>query len=361
MEAINEARLGVWRQQPASFFAETAKIEADGTTVPTTGECKEGMDISYDGQWGYSTLMVSLANTQEPLYLMNRPGNRPSHEGVVPLFDRAIALCRKAGFRDVLLRGDTDFAMTGEFDRWTEAGVRFVFGFDASPTMKIYADTAPAELWRDLVARAEREVQTQPRARPENVKDRIVKERGFKVLRAKGEDLVDFEYQPSKCKRPCRVVALRKNISVEKGEQVLLDEIRYFFYITNDRDLTMDEVVQEARQRCNEENLIEQLKNGVRALHAPVNNLLANWAYMVMTSLAWSLKAWLALSVPVSPRWVHKHKEERQKLLRMEFRAFVLSFVLVPTQIVKTGRRIICRILAWNRWQSTFFRLLDVM
>ena len=33
--------------------------------------------------------------------------------------------------------------------------------------------------------------------------------------------------------------------------------------------------------------------------------------------------------------------------------------IAIPTQIVKTGRRIPFRVLAWNPWLQTFFRLLD--
>ena len=79
MEVFNDARLKVWRQQPKQFFEE-AILDADGTIVETTGQCKQGMDISYNGRWGYHPLVVTLANTGEPLYVLNRSGNRPSQE-----------------------------------------------------------------------------------------------------------------------------------------------------------------------------------------------------------------------------------------------------------------------------------------
>ena len=94
------------------------------------------------------------------------------------------------------------------------------------------------------------------------------------------------------------MVVVRKNLSIEKGENRLFDEIRYFFYITNDRSLTSAEVVLFANQRCDQENVIEQLKNGVNALRMPTEDLVSNWAYMVIAALAWSLKSWYGLLVP---------------------------------------------------------------
>ena len=157
------------------------------------------------------------------------------------------------------------------------------------------------------------------------------------------------------------MVVVRKNLSVEKGEDVLFEDVRYFFYITNEVQMPAEEIVFLANDRCNQENLIAQLKNGVHALHAPVDTLVSNWAYRVMASLAWTLKAWLALILPETGRWKDKHKAEKQKVLTMEFKTFVNAFIRVPCQIVRQGRRIVYRLLAWNPWQPVFLRAVDAL
>ena len=361
MDIINESRLRVWAQQDAKFTETTARIDADGSLVPTTGECKQGMGLSYKGLWGYHPLLISLANTSEPLFIINRSGNRPSSEGAASYLDKAVALCRDAGFADILLRGDTDFSQTEHLDRWTEDGVRFVFGYDAAPNLKEWAGCLPGAEYEELQRRAKRAF-VEPckrRKRPQRIKEEIVRAKGYKNIRLRSEDVAEFEYRPTACRRAYRMVVLRKNLSIERGETVLFDDIRYFFYITNDWNLTAAQVVFEANDRCNQENLIEQLKNGVRALHAPVNTLDANWAYMVMVSLAWTIKAWMALSLPVTPRWQSKHEAERNTWLRMEYRTFLAAVINVPAQVVQKGRRLVIRLLSWRPQLPVLFRLLD--
>jgi hypothetical protein len=74
MEVKNTVRSRIWQKQPKSFRRE-AIINVDGTICSTEGKCKQGMDISYNGQWGYQTLVISLHNSREPLYIVNRPAN----------------------------------------------------------------------------------------------------------------------------------------------------------------------------------------------------------------------------------------------------------------------------------------------
>ena len=355
--AIDIARRKAWASQPDSFF-EQARIDADGTIVETDAECKQGVDISYDGRWSYHPLAVTLANTGEVLRLVNRSGNRPSHEGAAAKMDEAIALCRATGFRSILLRGDTDFSQTEHLDRWHEQGVKFCFGLDSIPKREILADDLPDSVFKPLNRPAKYQIRTKTRKRPERVKQQIVDERGFKDIRLVDEWVGETTYQPVACKRAYRLIIVQKNLKVrEKGQLQLLDDYRYFFYITNDWDSTPEEIVFSANDRCQQENVLAQL-NAVRALHAPLDNLISNNAYMLITSLAWNLKAWLALSLP-EPCGFGKEKQAEQKrgLLTMEFRTFVNSLMRVPAQVIRTGRRLVIRLLAWNEWQPVFLKL----
>jgi hypothetical protein len=359
MDAINQARLRVWEQQPSAFFAE-AVLEADGSIVPSDAECKQGMDFTYDGRYGYHPLLISLANTAEPLFLFNRSGNRPSQEQADVFLDKAVALCRQAGFRAILMRGDTKFAQTRHLDRWDEAGdLRFLFGYEAYDALKARADELPAHAYRLLNRPPGYPIKTAPRQKPERFRPEIVRERGYENIHLLEERVAEFDYQPSACKKSYRMVVLRKRVGVDKGQMRLFEEYRYLFYITNDRKMTAEEVVFSANDRCDQENLIAQLKSGVRALTTPVDNLVSNWAYMVMGSLAWSLKAWSALLVPVTPRHRAQHEAERRTLLRMEFATYCGAFIQMPCQIVRTGRRLIYRLLSWNPWQGVFLRLVE--
>jgi hypothetical protein len=147
------------------------------------------------------------------------------------------------------------------------------------------------------------------------------------------------------------MVVVRKNLTVEKGKSRLFDDVRYFFYITNDRKMTPQEIVLFANDRGNQENVIGQLKSGVNALRMPSDGLVSNWAYMVIATLAWNLKAWYGL-VTLEPA-------ARRDILRMEFKRFLVSFIQIPCQIAATGRRLVYRILSYSRHLETFFSTFD--
>jgi hypothetical protein len=321
------------------------------------------MDIAYDGTWGYHALVLTLANTGEVLSILNRSGNRPSHEGAAALVDRTLPVCFRGGFRRVLLRGDTKFSQSEQLDRWDDdPRVRFLFGFEAMPNLRAIAEYLPACAWRPLQRPARYRVKTTPRQRPDNVKEAVVAVREFENQRLRSEEVAEFNYRPTACRKTYRMVVVKKNISVEKGEKLLFDRVVYFFYITNDWVSEAEEVVFCANDRCDQENLLAHLHGGVRALRAPLDNLESNWAYMVMTALAWNLKAWWALQLPEeSGRWQEKYRTEKHWVLRLEFKTFVNAFVRLPCQIVRSGRKLVYRLLGWNPYQAIFFRLVEVL
>jgi hypothetical protein len=246
----------------------------------------------------------------------------------------------------VTIRGDTDFTHTAHLDRWGQAGRRFILGMDAHPKVVSLAEALPASAWQRLERLAKYEILTEPRQKGVRYKEQIVIEKEFRNQVLVGEDIAEIDYQPVKCDRKYRLVIVRKNISIQKGEKALLDEIRYFFYITNRKDAA-EKIVGLANGRCDQENVIEQLKNGVNAMRMPVNDLLSNWAYMVMAALAWNLKSWYGLIMP--------NRERGLELMKAEFRRFLHTIMLIPCQIVRTARRVIYRVLSYNSWLADFF------
>jgi hypothetical protein len=182
------------------------------------------------------------------------------------------------------------------------------------------------------------------RRRAPNVKREVVQSKGYRDLTLAEEHVAELEYRPTKAKRSYRLIVLRKKIHVTEGQLHLPDDVRYRFYVTNvsKARLGAAAVVRESNARCNQENLIEQLKNGVQATRLPVREFYGNWAYLVIAALAWNLKAWAGLLLP--------EDLQARTILRMEFRRFLNEIMLLPAQILTSGRRRIFRLLAINRW-----------
>jgi hypothetical protein len=359
MQGINRARQIVWKQQQDSFF-DQATIEADGTMVETTGEKKEGIDINYKGQWGYHPLVVTLAETQELLYIANRSGNRPSHEHSAFYFDLAINECRKAGFRKIVLRGDTDFSSCKHLDRWDSESVKFVFGFDANKTLTKIAENLDDSAWTSLDRQQKKSVVE--RAKRPNFKEQIVVKRRFENQRLRAESYAEFEYSPSECNKTYRMIVVRKEIDVTTGEQLLFSKDRYFFYISNEsvEDLPSREVIRSANKRCNQENTISQLK-ACGCLSAPLDDLESNWAYMVFASLAWTLKLWSGMMIRVkgNPSQRRVRQEARRKVIAMEFATFLDSLMQIPAQVIRTARQRTFRLLCYRPSVDLLFMLHD--
>ncbi len=337
MEVKNAIRERIWRKQPAAF-RRVATVNVDGTISPTCGQCKQGMDYSYDGQWGYHPLVISLQQSREALYIVNRPGNAPSHLDSPQWIDKSLDLVGRH-FDAVELRGDTDFSLTEHLDRWDER-CTFILGVDAMPNLVRFANGIDAGDWQPLEPKPRYTVKTRRRRRPDNVKQQVVHRRRFKKVRTEAEHICHFVYRPGKCRKPYRMIVLKKTLGVERGDMDLFEEIRYFFYITNDFKRSTADMIRFYRGRSDHENDIDQLKNGVPALKAASDSLVSNWALMVIASLAWDLKAWYGLLLSYRPLG--------KAIIRMEFKRFLNQFVKIPCLIVKTGRQIVYRFVGYT-------------
>ena len=339
MEINNEANTKVWKKTLSKKKRCNGIIDIDGKIQGTYGECKEGMDMSYKGIWGFSTLAITEATTGSHLYVVNRPGNKLSQHEADEWIDRSTKVVKKT-FDNVYVRGDSAYSLTEKFDKWTEDNVNFIFGYKAFPNILKKADLLGENEWEKF----EKPDKTGKKNRKKKfrVKEAAVVKRGYRNITQTDTYISEFRYSPGKCKKDYRVIVLKKIVDVTKGQQLLFEDVKYLFYITNICDMSAPDLVTFIRGRCNHENKIEQLDNGIHALKMPAAEFMANWAYMVICSFAWNIKSWLGLSMP--------DKDMGNIIIKSEFKSFQNRIINIPCQILKTGRKIVFRYLNFNSW-----------
>jgi hypothetical protein len=352
MEGINDATVRMWDHTRDRRSAGYGIVDVDGKIQETFGECKEGMDISYKGVWGFSTLVTTEATSGAHLYVVNRPGNKLSQEGAGEWIDKSIDVVRR-GFDKVYLRGDSAFSLTWKFDEWDEREVGFIFGYDATGNLLKKADLLGKNEWDTLERPSEEYKNRKERRKKMRVKEAVVERRGYRNLVQKNEYIGEFKYRPVKCDRDYRVIVLKKIIDVLEGQQLLFEDTRYLFYITNIEEKSAVELLRFIQGRCNHENKIEQLDNGIHALKMPAAEFIANWAYMAICMLAWNLKSWLGLIAP--------DVEKQREIISCEFKSFQNRLINIPCQILKAGRRIIFRFLNYNSWIEILLNISDAI
>ena len=353
MDVFNEANTIVWENTLDEQSRRACILDVDGKIQSTYGECKEGMDMSYTGEWGFSTLAITEATTGAHLHVVNRSGNALSQEGADEWIDKSIETVKKT-FDSVYLRGDSAFSLTWKLDEWNDQKVKFIFGYDAFSNLVKKADLLGKSEWKPF-SKPKKKREKKRKKKP-RVKEAAVIRREYKNIIQKKLYVSEFKYRPGKCKKDYRVIVLKKIMDVKKGQQLLFEDVRYFFYITNIYDMSPTDLVKFIHGRCNHENKIEQLDNGIHALKMPAAEFMANWAYMVICSLAWNIKSWLGLLM------VDNVKGE--ELIRAEFKSFQNKIIQIPCQVLTTGRKIIFRYLNYNSWvessYATFIKIKKI-
>lgn len=341
MNILNDINNLAWK------LIETAKdnaiLDIDSKVEETYGECKEGLDMSYKGQWGFHPLVVTESTTSTHVGFAFRSGNAASAgsdadwlidysiDRVTPLFNR------------VFLRGDSAFSLTYKFDSLDKRNVGFCFGYKSTAGLTAHADSLQQSSWKRFHKQQKPKSESyRPRKRKTRVKEKKVRERGYRYITTEREFVAEFPYQPNKCGQVYRMIVLRKEIRVEKGQLRFENEFRDFFYITNIQDMSPAEVVEFIRDRCNHENLLQQLSGGVHALKTPTCEFNANRAFMLLGAFSWNLKSWLAFNI--------QDAEKRNILRRMKYKKFVREIIYLPAQILRTGRRTVIRLLHVNDW-----------
>jgi len=347
MDLINEARINIWKN---NLNEEIARIDADGSFVPTKAETAEGIEYSgHKRDWGYHPCVISLGNTNEALYILNRGGARPSHEGAAAYLDKAADLCMRSGcFKKIMFRGDTDFSQTAYLDAWDDKGYSFVFGYDAMKNLNKKADEISADKWIKL----EREKTSENKEKKQTYKRSKIIEKGYKNKELIQEFYSEFEYKPNKCNNTYRMVVLKKIIKISEGIEELFPEVIYFYYITNIKDKDAIEIIKEANQRCNQENLNAQLKS-YKCLHAPLKDLNSNWAYMVIASLSWNIKIWVGILANFYSEKGQKNVSMfKKRIISMEFRTFVNNIIKSPCIVYESCKKTVVKILRRSRWDE---------
>jgi len=339
----------VWKKMPRRF-RRRATVDIDSHIKEVYGACKEGADFSYTRKWSYHPLLVTLAETGECLRSINRPGSAPSAAGADEALRGVFDLTCDA-FDAVYLRGDSKFCQRKivSLCENPEHAVRFALVKEASPNVRKTAETLPESSWMPFIPRPDK--QRPPRSgkrrrkRP-RLRRQTAARRGYRNLDTIQEWVSEVPYSLTKCEGTFRLVIKRQLIEERDGQGVLFHRYEYRFILSNipEREMTAAEVVRFAYGRCDQENAIEQAKNGLNGFRMPTGRLLANGAFLMAAQIAWCLRAWLSLiALPV-------------ETLRWGSKRFRHAFVYVAAKIVKSSREVFVRISASHRWAVQFIR-----
>lgn len=348
---IDEGRERVWRKVPRKR-KRTATIDMDSTIREVYGECKQGADFSYDGRWSYHPLLLTLAETNEPLRTINRSGNKHSAEGASKALDEVVRRVKRH-FSKVLVRGDSKFYQRPILAVCKEHGAMFAFVMPSHETLIERAETLAKTAWKpfstEAAATSGASSPKKSRRRRTRHRRRKARRRGYRTLSTAREWVAEFEYRlPPSSKwthlglsgQRYRVIVRRQRIEVSQGQDRLYDEYRYRFLITNISRSRMSAaaVVRFGNGRCDQENVIEQLKNGIAALRMPTGELLANHAFLMMGQLAWCLRSWLSL-LALPPQ-----------TLRWEWDWYRHAFVYVAARMTHSARRAVVYLAGSHRF-----------
>ena len=337
-QVIDRAQEKVWKRRYGKRRAERAIVDLDSCVRPVYGDQKEGTDFTYQGSFGYHPLVISLAGTLECLRLINRSGNTTSADGSESHLRELFPMLGRR-FKQVIVRGDSAFAKQAIFDACEESGHFFAV---VSPQQQNFAslfEALPGAQWKPYRQRERNEDPARGRRkRGPNRRRERARSRNKRDLQLKKQWIAEIPYRPDRSDRTYRLIARYQEIEEhEQGHLFLLTRFRYV--LSNlPPSVSAEEVMDLTYQRCDQENLIEQLQNGVAAMRMPTGGMLSNAAFGTCARLAHNLKPWLAqLALP-------------PETMRWEWKRFRRAFVYCAARVVHTAGQVHVRFADSHRF-----------
>ena len=353
--ANDEAQSKVWRalatkKSRRKRKRDLAVVDLDAHVKPLYGVQKQGADF-YKGTWCYQPLVATLAGSGECLAIRNQPGAVRASDGAPEILD-AILPRMNEHFRDTLVRGDSDFDRKDIRDCCERAGAYFAFVGREFKNRPGIAESIPESQWRPFRTRAHRE-RLEARKRPgyrrrrkkRNQRRTRARKRKYNEKRLVKQWTAEVPWTPPGSSQSYRLVIRRQLIENYQGQQFLFEEYRYRYIVTNlPASVSTQRVVDLTYERCDQENLIEQLGNGLAAWRMPVAEFDGNSAWLEIARLAWNIGKWIAQLVLAA------------EVVRWEWKRFRLAWVYLAAHVTRVSRQIRVRLSGSHRFARELLR-----
>lgn len=348
--AVDQIQSRVWRALGRRGAGRRGQetwglVDLDGHIKEVYGTRKQGADFSRTGKWSYQPLLVSLAGSGECLAVRNRPGNVRSSEGAAQVVAEVLP-CVRQRFRNVLVRADSDFDRQDLRAACRAQGAFVAFVAREFEDRYRVAQSVPEQMWRPFETRAARarahaaqQPSYQRRRRRRNRRRRRARARGYRNFRLVRQWVAEVPFTPAGSATAYRLVMRRQLIEHSRGQQHLFEEYRYRYVMTDlPAQVSTAQVIDLTYERCDQENLIEQMGSGLAAWRMPVGSFGGNAAWLEIARLAWNLAKWLAqLVLP-------------EEVVRWEWKRFRQAWVFLAAQVITRSRQVWLRLSGSHRF-----------
>ena len=328
---------------------EIFTVDTDSSVKHVYGNCFEGADFTYKNGFGYHPEYVTRAETGETLMVQNRSGSAKSGSGVSALLERVYPTVAKH-FHRIRHRGDTKYGKKEIIQTDEKYGVTFYLGYDSCGSLIEAAEEKPDSEWVEMPlkpAEKRRKRKTRKkRAKQKQYRRKKVREREFKDEQTVARHVSELVYTPSWSDKPYRMIVVRSNREIHKGETFLFGKYEYYFIITSDRRGSALTVATIYFQRDNQENIFKQIKHETGGLWMPSKTLLANWAWMTISALAWNIKSWICqLGFKQGLRWM--------------WNRFCRELILITAEVTKGSRQVKVYVNDSHRYAGVLVNLIN--